>query len=120
MDRARKWIVWTPRVLSLLFVLLLALLSLDVFGAGLGFWQTVLGLFIHNIPTLVLLVVVLLSWQRPVIGGVAFVAAGVLYGVVLFVAISRSGFAWHYVWWFLQISGVAFLIGALFLVGWRK
>jgi hypothetical protein len=40
----KRILLWTPRVLSLLFALFVSLFALDVFGQGYGFWQTTLAL----------------------------------------------------------------------------
>ena len=46
MVKINKFIFWTPRILAILFILFLALFSLDVFDGNYGFWGTILGLFI--------------------------------------------------------------------------
>ena len=46
--KINKFIYWTPRVLSILFLIFLALFSLDIFEMNLGFWGTIVGLFMHN------------------------------------------------------------------------
>jgi len=91
-------------------------MSLDVFDMNLGFWGTMLGLFMHNIPALVLLVVLLISWKYEIVGGIAFILAGIVYIVVLM----RNPFEWYYLSWAVQISGIAFFIGILFIIGWNK
>jgi len=111
-----KFIYWTPRILSIIFIFFLALMSLDVFSSELGFWQIVVGLFMHNIPALVLLVVLLISWKYEIVGGIAFILAGLTYIVVLM----RNPFEWYMLSWALQIAGLAFLIGILFTIGWFK
>ncbi|MBN2567437.1 hypothetical protein JXB02_05125 [Candidatus Woesearchaeota archaeon] len=115
-DEVPKCIYWTPRALGIVFILFLALMSLDVFDMGLGFWETALGLLMHNIPALVLLVVLAVSWKHEIVGGIAFILGGLLYIALL----ARNPFEWYYLAWAVQISGIAFLIGILFLVGWRK
>jgi hypothetical protein len=91
--------------------------SLDIFGNGYTFWQTVIGLFMHNIPALILLVVLIISWKHEIVGGIAFILAGLLY--IVWVCM-RPNFEWYRLLWFLMISGPAFLIGILFLIGWKK
>lgn len=115
-----KFIYWTPRVLSIFFVLFLALFSLDVFEGSYGFWGTVLALFMHNIPALILLAISILSWKREIIGGIGFILAGLAYMGLILPEIISTGFEWYYLAWAVQISGVAFLVGILFLVGWSK
>ena len=112
-----KFIYWTPRILSIIFILFLALFSLDVFSPGLSYWQIAVGLFMHNIPALVLLVVLLISWKYEIVGGIAFILAGLLY---IFLLLIKPRLEWYMLFWALQISGPAFLIGILFIIGWFK
>jgi hypothetical protein len=118
--KVSKFIYWTPRVLSIIFIAFLALFSLDVFEGNYGFWGTVLGLFIHNIPAMILLIILIISWKREIVGGIGFVLAGILYIAMILINIIKTGFEWYYLLWALQISGIAFFIGILFLVGWFK
>ena len=112
-----KALYWTPRILSIMFIIFLALMSLDIFSMELGFWGTIIGLFMHNIPALVLLAVLLISWKYEIVGGISFILAGLLY--IVFV-LMRNPFEWYYLSWIAQISGIAFLIGILFIIGWNK
>lgn len=85
---------------------------------GYGFWDTIVGLFMHNIPVFILSVVLLISWKYEIVGGIAFILAGLLY---IWLIISRnSTFEWYYLSWSLIIAGPAFLVGILFLTGWFK
>lgn len=106
-----KFVYWTPRVLSIALVLFLMVFSLDVFDENLGFWQTVLGLFMHNLPSLVLAIIIWISWKYEIVGGVAFILAGLAH---LVLSITRGGVA------FLIIDVPAFLVGILFLISWFK
>lgn len=77
-SRLAKIIHWSPRLAALLIILFVGLFSLDVFGMG-GSPLEVLGAFLmHSIPSIVMLVVLVFAWKRPVVGFVAFllVAAG--------------------------------------------
>ena len=95
-------------------------MSLDIFEGNYGFWGTVLGLFMHNIPAIILLIVLIISWKREIVGGIAFVLGGILYITLLLINSLKTGFEWYYLLWAVQISGIAFFIGILFLIGWRK
>ncbi len=112
-----KFIYWTPRILSIIFILFLALFSLDVFDSGLDFWGTLLGLFIHNIPSLILLIFLIISWKYEIVGGIVFILAGLAYIMMVFM---NPVFEWYMISWSAIIAGPAFLIGALFLVNWFK
>lgn len=95
-------------------------MSLDVFSSELSFWQTVLALFMHNIPTLILLVVLLISWKYEIVGGIGFILAGIVYMAFILITVIKTGFEWYYLSWVVQIGGIAFFIGILFLVGWSR
>lgn len=118
--KVNRFIYWTPRILSIIFILFLALMSLDIFDGNYTFWGTVLGLFMHNIPTLILLAVLIISWKREIVGGITFILVGLLYIFWIIEKAITTGFEWYYLLWILQISGIAFLIGILFLVCWFK
>lgn len=118
--KINKFIYWIPRVLSIIFILFLFLMSLDIFEGNYGFWGTILGLFMHNIPAIILLIVLIISWKYEFVGGIAFILAGVIYITLLLIASIKTGFERYYVLWALQISGIAFFIGIMFLIGWFK
>ena len=117
MKKVSKFVYWTPRILSILFLLFLAMFSLDVFSPGLSASEIAIGLFMHNIPVFVLLIVLLASWKHEIVGGIAFILAGFLYIALL---AFRNPFEWYMVAWAVQIAGPAFFIGILFLMNWFK
>jgi len=119
-EKLNKYLHWTPRILSIIFVVFLALLSLDIFSLGLGFWETFVGLFMHNIPTLILAAVVIISWKHEIVGGIGFILAGIAYLVMLFMNVVTNKFEWYMIGWFLIVAGPMFLTGILFLVNWYK
>lgn len=118
--KINQFIYWAPRILSVMFILFLTVFSWDVFGENSGFWQTALGLLIHNIPALILALIVWVSWKKyEIVGGIAFILAGIAH---MASSIMRATIdPWTTA---LAISmildGPAFLIGILFLVGWFK
>jgi hypothetical protein len=117
-NKTSKFIFWTPRILAIVFIVFLTLFSLDIFDDNYGFWGTILGLFMHNIPSLILLIVLLLSWKKyEIVGGITFILAGLIYIVLLLLG---PNFEWYMLSWAVTIAGPAFLVGILFLVGWFK
>lgn len=102
--------------MSILFVLFLAMFSLDVFESGKSAGELAIGLFVHNIPALILLAVLFVAWEREIAGAVMFMAAAIFYIAMLL----KSGFEQHMISWVLLISGPAFLVGALYLLAWRQ
>ncbi|MFH1222267.1 MAG: hypothetical protein V1492_04230, partial [Candidatus Micrarchaeota archaeon] len=95
--------------------------SLDIFEGNYGFWGTIVGLFMHNIPAFILLVIVIISWKHELVGAIAFILAGLLYILQTFISIIMGGLDWRMALsWSLTIAGPAFLVGILFLIGWLK
>ncbi|MEY2818713.1 MAG: hypothetical protein RL275_2176 [Chloroflexota bacterium] len=100
---------WTPRISGILFILFISLFALDIFDAQLGFWGTIVGLFMHLIPSMLLAIAVFIAWKREWFGALLFIGWAVWY-----VSFMR-GFDWIA---YLLIAGLPALIGLLFLVGW--
>lgn len=96
------------RILGILFAAFISLFALDVFTAGTPFLQVLAALFIHLIPTFILLIVLWVAWKRPAIGGSLFILAGLAY---IFVARGQVLLT------YLLITGIPVLIGLLFLAG---
>jgi uncharacterized membrane protein len=108
----RLLLYWSPRVLGIAFALFLSLFALDVFNEHLGFLKTILALSIHLIPTAIIVAVLAVSWRWEWVGGILFIAVGILY--------LSNPRVWHHPDWIAVISGPLFLVGALFLFGWSK
>lgn len=72
-------LLWIPRILTIVFILFISLFSLDVFEMDGSFLQKIGGFLIHNIPSFILIIILIVSWKRPFIGGVMFLAISVLF-----------------------------------------
>ena len=119
MKKNNKFIYWTPRILCILFLLFLTIFSLDVFDENLGFWGTILGLFMHNIPVFTLAIVLWISWYYEIVGGIVFILAGISF--IILTVVREAHDPWYIALAVSLIIAVpAFLIGILFLVGWFK
>jgi ABC-type sulfate transport system permease component len=59
-------------------------------------------------------------WKHEIVGGVAFILAGLAYIIQVMSTVITTGFQWYYITWAIQISGIAFAIGILFLMNWHK
>jgi hypothetical protein len=116
-NRTNRILYWSPRVLAILFIIFMALMSLDVITPEASIWEIMGGMFMHNIPTMVMIVVLIVAWKHEIVGGIVFILAGVAYVILT----ATSGQPWYIVLsWSLTIAGPAFLIGILFLVNWYK
>lgn len=98
--------VWIPRILAIGYLLFLAMFSLDVLEEGKGWTEMAVGLLIHNIPVLILALVLAIGWKRKRIAGVGFVAAAFYYVIMVRGEIGVS----------LVIAGPALVVGLMFLL----
>lgn len=85
-----------------------------------NFLNCALGLLMHNLPSIILLIVLLISWKYEIVGAIAFILAGLAYAGLTLITASMSGFQWFYLGWILEISGIALFIGILFWIGWKR
>ena len=96
-----KTIYFATRGFAILFILLTVLF---VFDLGKFSW---LGLLMHLLPTLVLVIILAISWVQEKIGGILWILAALAYVII----------AWGDVDWlaYLLMAGPAIVIGCLFL-----
>ena len=100
MTKSNKFIFWAPRIISILFILFLSLFSLDVFEGDYGFWGTIFGLIMHNIPVFILTILLIISWKHELVGAITFAVAGLFYiGFLLSDAVINSKFEWYMFSW---------------------
>ena len=105
-SNTKRWLYWLPRVLSILFALFISLLALDVFGEGYNFWETLVALFMHLIPTFILVAVLAIAWRWERVGAALFLALAIIY---LVLTDGRM----------LTIPIPLIIFSLLFLVSWR-
>jgi len=98
-------LLWTPRIVCILFIASISLFACDAFGNNTGFWQTLLAFLAHLVPTFVMIFILYLSWKRAWIGGIVFILAGIAYMI-------WKGVIYPVV--FIPL----FLVGVLFLLSW--
>lgn len=115
-NKVNGYIYWTPRILSILLIIFISIFSFDVIEPGLSLGQIVLGLFMHNIPGIILLVVLIISWKYEIVGGIAYLLAGCMYITLNIITSYKSGFQDFA--WSLIIAIPTFMIGILFLMNW--
>jgi len=108
---ARRWLFWTPRVLTILFAGFISIFAMDVFEGHHPLGQVLLALAMHLIPTGVVLVSLAIAWRWEWVGAVLYAGLGVVY-----VVWAWGRFSWDV---YALIAGPLLLVGLLFLVGWR-
>ena len=99
-----KWkrlVTWTPRILAILYIIFITIFSFD---------ESVFTLpwFVHLMPTLLLTLMVILTWRKPLAAAIIFLILG--FGFTL---IFKTYTNWLI---FLIISLPLILIGILFLL----
>ena len=106
-DKGFDWLLWLPRGIAIIYILFLSLFALDVFSEGYGFLELLVALFMHLLPSLVLVAILILAWKRPKWGGIAFLVLGLIFTVFFNTYESLVGF--------LIISLPLFITGGLFV-----
>jgi hypothetical protein len=102
---------WAPRLASLLIIFFISLFSLDVLEMEAAPVEKLVGFIIHSTPSIIMLVMLVIAWRKPVLGFVAFLLAG----LVFLTFVVRGQGLGH----FLLFSGPLLLISALFYADWR-
>jgi len=105
----KQTMFWSPRIAAILFVLFLSLFALDIFEMDLTVGETIVGLFIHLIPTILMTIALVLAWRWEWVGTVVFA------GWAIFYITTARGFDWTV---YALIAGIPFVIGVLFLLDW--
>lgn len=108
----KRVLFWTPRGLGILYAMLFAaLVALDVFGEGYGFWQTIGALLLNLVPTYIVVAVLVIAWRWEWVGAILFIGMAVFYQVLSWV---HFGMGAAFV-----ISFPLLLAGVLFSFGWK-
>jgi hypothetical protein len=70
----KKVVFWLPRILAILYIAFISMFALDVFEMP----QWYLALFMHLIPSFILIILTIIAWKNELIGGILFLAAGLV------------------------------------------
>ena len=79
--RLAKIIHRAPRAACILIIFFISLFSFDVFEAEASPLELLGGFLIHNIPSIVMIVLLIFAWKRPAVGFIAFLSAAILFAV---------------------------------------
>jgi hypothetical protein len=94
----------------MLVSMFIGVFALDAFSAGKPILEAFPGFLIQLIPALALASLVIVSWRREWIGGLAFIGLAAFYALT----VGRG-----HADWVLAISGPLLIVGALFLWSWQ-
>jgi len=106
-DGINKVLHWAPRVLTIIFIGLISTFALDVFGEYQGI-KLLLALFLHLIPSIILLIFLAIAWHWEIVGGNLLIAAGVIFGFFFNAFQTLDGF--------MILVLPLWMVGALFLI----
>lgn len=106
-----KIIHWAPRLAAVLIIFFVTLFSLDVFEMEASPLELLGAFLLHSLPSIIMIVLLLFAWRRPVVGFITFLLAGLFF--MRFVILGRD--LGH----FLLFSGPLLLISAMFYIDWR-
>jgi peptidoglycan/LPS O-acetylase OafA/YrhL len=95
--------------------------SFDVFEPGRSGGEIALGLLMHNIPSIILIILLAIAWRKEIVGVASYFGAGLLYVGFVIYQVTNSGLPWYTaITWSITIAVPAFVIGILFFINWRK
>jgi len=84
---SQKILLWTPRIILIIFAAFLMLFSLDILSEGYSLWEGLAGFLIHNIPTLFIIATLVIGWRWPLYGGIGCLVIAL--GFVFFFGVNR-------------------------------
>jgi hypothetical protein len=67
---------WSPRIVCILAILFISIFAADSFAPGLTIWQQIGAFFIHLIPSIILLSLLIVAWKWEFIGAIIFMVIG--------------------------------------------
>ena len=106
--QGNPYLSWVLRILLIIMILFFALFSLDVFEEGKGIWEMLADFLGHNIPSFVMIIILIIAWRNELIGGILLMLGVLGFGIFLYFKIDHV----------TNMLGIPFLIGALFVVNY--
>jgi cell division protein FtsW (lipid II flippase) len=113
---------WLPRIICIMGILFISMFSIDALNSELTIWQQIRSLSMHLIPSFVLILLLLLSWKRELIGGIIFMIIGLGFSPIIFIHNFKMN---QSIWMSLGVISVITIpfaiVGVLFIVShYRK
>jgi hypothetical protein len=94
------------------------LFSFDVFEENTSFINLMIGFIMHNIPVIVMVIIILFAWKRDIIGAIGFALVGIFFFVLTnFVSMPEQTVLNPAV---IIISLPAWIIAFLYGINWFK
>ncbi|MDE3236942.1 MAG: hypothetical protein KGO81_13395 [Bacteroidota bacterium] len=84
MKNKATFLYWSPRIISILAIFFISIFAADAFAPGLTFWQQIGAFLLHLVPSFVLIGLLVIAWKWEFVGGVLFIAIGLILSSVVF------------------------------------
>lgn len=111
---------WGPRILGILAILFVSMFALDAFQPELTIWQQLIDFFMHLIPSFILLAIFLVAWKWELIGGIIFIAIGLILTPLIFIHnYNMNGSVWMSFGVIVMITFPFILMGILFILDYK-
>ena len=122
MKISTRVLYWLPRIICIIGILFISMFSIDALNSELTLWQQILSLSMHLIPSFVLILLLLLSWKRELIGGIIFMIIGLGFSPIIFIHnFKMNQSIWMSLGVILVITIPFVIVGVLFIVShYRK
>lgn len=99
-------------ILIIVYILFISMFAFDIFGEAWPWWQILVGLLIHLIPSFVLIGILILANKKPLWGGIFFIIMSICFTIF---------FNTYRMWQSLVFLSLPLLIiGGLFVLGRKK
>lgn len=100
--------VWIPRIIIMAFIACFSMFSFDAFTGNAPLFEKLAEFLIHMIPSLVMILFLIVSWNHPVTAGYIFMVLGVVFTFYLDTYRQAATF--------FTVSLIPFLAGLTFLI----
>ncbi|NLX92536.1 MAG: hypothetical protein GXZ02_01485 [Clostridiales bacterium] len=135
-SKKAKLLLWSPRILALIFAVVLLYFSrndivpgtnfktfvVDLFGRNISnipYKEIATNFFMKNIPALIMIAIVVVSWTYEITGGLAFILVGISHMAKSVIDHKQLNMEWYTALALsLLIAVPAFVIGYLYLMNW--
>ncbi len=110
-SKKNKWHL-TATILGVLYAVALLIFAADVFNHEQNIAQTFYDILLHLLPTAVVFIIVVVAYNRPLIGAIIYLVLGLMYIIT----------GWASMHWtaHVLIAGPLLLLSALYITAWKS
>ena len=110
-SKKNKWHL-AATSLGVLYAVALLIFAADVFNHEQNIAQTFYDILLHLLPTAVVLLIVVVAYNRPLIGAIIYLVLGLMY---IITGWARMHWSAH-----VLIAGPLLLLSALYITAWKS